>query len=201
MWILVQLVDGTTPSPKPPPWTDPAPYLPHDHDGGGYGYAMLQYHFKKKSGHARPKHGGECEPITPRTMTFWLARTSFSAALLHTIWFWLVSLGTTVFIFGLANPTVEDPPSCDEFSEVSSNTSPGTCHNRWTWWRSLSGTLTLLKLQVGSHILISYIGTTLGKLPSKLAGYIRKDGSRPRAFLLWVRSFHWNFSQYLPAYL
>ena len=25
--------------------------------------------------------------------------------------------------------------------------------------------------------------------------------SQPRLFQLWVRAFHWNFAQYLPAYL
>lgn len=92
MWILAQLVDGTTPSPKPPPWPDPAPYLPHDHYGGGYGYAMSHYHFKEKSGHASTKHGGECEPITSRTMTYRLARTTFSTALFRPCGSWWLAL-------------------------------------------------------------------------------------------------------------
>ena len=49
-----------------PPWLDPAPYLPN---GGSYGYSMMQYYFKQKSGHASPKHGGYCKPITYYTPT------------------------------------------------------------------------------------------------------------------------------------
>ena len=122
-------------------------------------------------------------------MTYRLARTTFSAVLFHTIWFLVVSLVSTVFIVGLANTTVEGPSSCDGFSEVPRDTG--------TWWRSLSGTLTLLKLQIGSRISVSCVGTTI----SKIDGYIGRDDSRPRDFLLWTRPFHWHFAQYLPAYL
>ena len=65
-----------------PPWPDAAPYMPF---GGCYGYAMSQYKFKKKSGHASSKHGGECEPITSCTITYWLAFTPFWMALIYAI--------------------------------------------------------------------------------------------------------------------
>ena len=38
--ILSYFVDDSKPSPKPPPWMDPAPYMPN---GDSYGYAMSQY--------------------------------------------------------------------------------------------------------------------------------------------------------------
>ena len=53
---------------------------------------MSTFHYKKKSGHASPKHGGECEPITTRTLTHWLAHTSFTEALLYALTFGMVSL-------------------------------------------------------------------------------------------------------------
>ena len=59
--ILSLFFDYIMPESKAPPWLDPAPYVPN---GGVYGYAMLQYRVKKKSGHTRPKHGGEQQPIT-----------------------------------------------------------------------------------------------------------------------------------------
>ena len=63
---------------KPPRWKDPAPYLPN---GGSYGYTTCQYHVKKKSGHASPKHVSECQPIMSSTLTFWLAQPPFYSAL------------------------------------------------------------------------------------------------------------------------
>ena len=84
-YLLSQLLDdGDIYRRQHPPWTDPAPYLPN---GGCYGYSMSQYHFKKKSGHSRPKKGGPTQPITSRSATYWLARMSFLSALIHVILF------------------------------------------------------------------------------------------------------------------
>ena len=74
-----------------PPWPDAAPYLPF---GGCYGYAMSHYRIKKKSGHANPKHGGECEPITSCSMTHWLAHTPFWIALCYAVIFVTTSISS-----------------------------------------------------------------------------------------------------------
>ena len=74
-YLLSQILDdGGIYCWQHPPWTDPAPDLPN---GGCYGYSMLRYHFKKKSGHFWPKKGGPAQPITSRSATYWLARMSF----------------------------------------------------------------------------------------------------------------------------
>jgi len=86
---LETMFDYILPESKAPPWLGPAPYVPN---GGSYGYAMLQYRVKKKSGHARPKHCGEQEPLTSRSLTFWFGQTSFHSALLATIIFCVVSV-------------------------------------------------------------------------------------------------------------
>ena len=82
-YLLLHFPDNGVYRRTHPPWTDLAPYLP----GGCYGYAMSQYHVKKKSGHSRPKKGGPAQPITSRATTYWLARTSFSSTLMHMILF------------------------------------------------------------------------------------------------------------------
>ena len=93
--ILDYIIDDAEPDSKPPRWKDPAPYLPN---GGSYGYAMLQYRVKKKSGHASPKHGGERQPLTSSTMTSWLARTPFRLALC-----WTMRYLTAVVLLGSFN--------------------------------------------------------------------------------------------------
>ena len=64
--MLGEMFCMLVPDKKPPPWWDPAPYLP---GGGSYGYSVSSYRVKAKSGHASPKHGGELQPITSLTTT------------------------------------------------------------------------------------------------------------------------------------
>ena len=110
-----------------PPWPAAAPYLPF---GGCYGYAMSHYRIKKKSGHANPKHGGECEPITSCSATHWLAHTPFWIALLCAVVFMttsILSIGIDAcsIIFGTSNDSSD--------GEVSSDDDGQTCH-LWPPW-------------------------------------------------------------------
>ena len=118
-----------------PPWPDAAPYLPF---GGCYGYAMSQYQFKKKSGHASSKHGGECEPITSCTITHWLAFTPFWIALLYAIIFLMTSL------FPSRNA---DCVNADVSLPI--DTAAGHTFTSWGW---ASDTRKLLQLQVQSRL-------------------------------------------------
>ena len=193
-----------------PPWPDAAPYLPF---GGCYGYAMSQYQFKKKSGHASSKHGGECEPITSCTITHWLAFTPFWIALLYAIIFLMTSL------FPSRNA---DCVNADVSLPI--DTAAGHTFTSWGW---ASDTRKLLQLQVQSRLSgtlpilhavhellydsLSRISWFLGKtncLRKVLRGRRASMGTDSMGtalpevtFHYWVRSFHWNFAQYLPAYL
>ena len=75
--ILSYFINDLKPSLKPPPWMDPAPYMP---GGGSNGNSMSQYQVKKKSGHSNPKQGGEIQPIISYTMNERLARMTFHSA-------------------------------------------------------------------------------------------------------------------------
>ena len=180
-----------------PPWPDVAPYLPF---GGCYGYAMSHYQFKKKSGHANPKHGGECEPITSSTITHWLACTPFWIALFYAIVFAMASLFSNQF--GNCSSTIADSEDTD--ISLPSDTDSDRI---FLSLRSTSGTLKLLKLQVrsrfyGTFRILSDVNTFLyGFLPviPWYLGTIQANGENK--FHYWIRPFHWNFAQYLPAYL
>ena len=151
--LISYLLDDTD-VPSAPPWLDAAPYLP---DGGCYGYAMSQYHYKKKSGHSRPKKGGLTQPITSRSTTHWLTRTTFISALMYVILF-----GLTSAIMSTCDLS-EHPHVIDEVDSNSNNDATDT--------------------------------------PSVILDDEWKIAETPRVFKLWIKPFHWNFSQYLPAYL
>lgn len=80
--VSCSIFDDVCPCEKPPRWSDRAPYDPF---GNCYGYAMTQYRVKKKSGHSRPKNGGDLQPITSRSLTSWFARMPFLIAFLSVI--------------------------------------------------------------------------------------------------------------------
>ena len=70
-------------------WKDPAPYLLGE---SAYGYSMVQYRVKKKSGHARPKSGGETQPITFLSSTSRLAHNSFTKCLALSVVFCILAV-------------------------------------------------------------------------------------------------------------
>ena len=100
-----------------------------------------------------------------------------------------------------------DPPDDsinDTFSEAHSWTNVWQAMNE----TSLSDVVNLLKLQIGSQMFrilypsqcgISLLSEQVGKIMSLW----RNDEMevQTRIFQFWVRPFHWNFAQYLPAYL
>ena len=99
---FIQLLDGTLTlvysDSKPLLWGNWAPYIIHDNYGThAYGYAMVQFRVKKKSGHARPKSGGVLQPLTTFTMTHWLSHTSFGLALAMAIYLLVISIIWTIF--------------------------------------------------------------------------------------------------------
>ena len=151
--LISYLLDDTD-VPSAPPWLDAAPYLP---DGGCYGYAISQYHYKKKSGHSRPKKGGLTHPITSCLTTHWLTRTTFISALMYVILF-----GLTSAIMSTCDLS-EHPHVIDEVDSNSNNDSTDT--------------------------------------PSFILDDEWKIAETPRVFKMWIKPFHWSFSQYLPAYL
>ena len=75
----------------------------------------------------------------------------------------------------------------------------------------ISGTLTLLKLQIGSRLsgtlnhcarCMTFFYGFLPEIPNCIRPwYLGREDGCTRVFQLWVRPFHWNFVQYLPAYL
>ena len=157
-----------------PPWPTVAPYLPF---GGCYGYAMLHYRIKKKSGHANPKHGGECEPVTSCSTTHWLAHTPFWTALLYAVIF----ATTSILSIGM-----------DAYSNIfdtSNDVSDGGC-----------------SLQIGSQLsstlrILRAVPNFLYEFLPAIPWYPTTVDTQPRKFQLWVRPYHWNFARYLPAYL
>ena len=161
---------------------------------------MSQYQFKKRSGHANPKHGGECEPITSCTMTHWLAFTPFWIALLYTIVFAMASLFSSAV--DICSNTTADCVHTD--ISLPSDTEAGPVFSSWG---CTSGTLKLLNLQVRSRLsgtfrilrdVHKFLYEFLPTIPWYL-GTLQDDCTN--TFHYWVKPFHWNFVQYLPAYL
>ena len=70
-WIIY---DGFVPRSNSGRWGDMAPFVIRD---GVYGYASRQYYVKAKSGHSRPKRGGDLQPITFRSPMTALVTNSF----------------------------------------------------------------------------------------------------------------------------
>lgn len=169
----------------PPPWPDRAPYVLLDTKYGTHvhGYSMLQYRVKKKSGHAKPKNGGELHSITSRTMTHQLANSSFSftkdfsSALFMAIILGLVSVPVCAYDFWLrpwmvrhswkqrekeaksdTHPNMADAPCSRQSTSSVHDTGIGT---RQQSWFSRCGWQQMIRKGVGTDIGIASLGTRL----------------------------------------
>jgi len=163
------LFDYVMPESKAPPWLDPAPYV---QNGGVYGYAMLQYRVKKKSGHARPKHGGEQETLTSRSLTFWLGHASFHLALLATIIFCVISVVASARELWWCCPS--DGDDDDDNDADKSSTSPVEQEEK-------AAPATPERHECENALTIA--------------------DDEPKLFTMWLKPFHINFARIMPAYL
>ena len=178
---------------------DPAPY---SLNGRTFGYAMLQFRVKKKSGHSTPKKGGDLQPITSHSMTHRLARTSFMSALL-----WTLMIGTICIQmsaremwrerFCIYKASEDDMPvsSSIEMEETDSSRSEEV---QMYSTRAYVPKICEPKLRASDTDDMEHLMSDVSRLESSTSHF---ENDAPRVFTMWIKPFHINLGRYLPAYL
>ena len=157
---------------------------------------------KKKSGHSTPKKGGDLQPITSHSMTHRLARTSFMSAFMWTLMIGAICIQMSAREmwrerFCIDGVSEDDMPASSTFEMAEKDSS----HSEIMQTNSTDMYVPKIcepEIGVSDTDDMEHLMSDISGLASSASHF---EDNAPRVFTMWIKPFHINFGQYLPAYL